>query len=299
VDVVDNGVSEAWTTLKVLDWTASRFERAGVASARLDAQILLAHVLKCPRVALYTSFEAPLEDQALASYRALIQRRLDGEPVAYLTGQQEFWSLPFAVDARVLIPRADTETLVQVALELGDSLASEHGKTLHVAEVATGSGAISVALAHERPAWRVTATDVSAPALEVAKRNAESNAVADRIEFREGSLLAPLLAHSEKVSLLVSNLPYISEADMLGLSADVLHEPRLALCGGQEGTELIAEMLDSLSQVILPGGWAALEHGFDQGEVVQSLASSAGFVDVQRRDDLAGRARVTYFRRAA
>ena len=296
--MVDSGVSEAWTTLKVLDWTAGRFERAGQESARLDAQILLAHVLKCPRMALYTSFDKPLAPEELATYRALIQRRLDGEPVAYLTGHQEFWSLPFAVDARVLIPRPDTETLVQVALELGDSLCDASGeKSLRMAEVAVGSGAVAVAVAHERPAWKLVATDKSGDALTVAKKNAEVNAVAERIEFRQGHLLEPLAG--ELFALLVSNLPYISEEDMKSVSADVLHEPHSALCGGPKGTELIAEMVGQLASVMLPGGWIALEHGFDQGEAVRVIAVEAGFADVQSRSDLAGRARVTYFRMAS
>lgn len=296
--MVDSGVSEEWTTLKVLDWTVGRFERAGLQSARLDAQILLAHALKCPRMALYTSFDKPLAPAELATYRGLIQRRLDGEPVAYLTGTQEFWSLTFAVDARVLIPRPDTETLVQVALELGDAILTEDGaEALRVVEVATGSGAVTVALAHERKQWSFVATDLSADALSVAKKNADTNGVADRVEFREGHLHEPL-AGDLPVSLLVSNLPYISEADMKGLAADVLHEPHGALCGGPAGTELITELLAGLGDALAPGGWVALEHGFDQGEAVQAIASEAGFSEVQTRSDLAGRARVTFFRKA-
>ncbi len=291
--MVDSGVSEPWTTLKVLDWTTGRFERAGVASARLDAQILLAEVLCCTRVALYTSFDAPLADQELATYRGLIERRLEGEPVAYLIGKQEFWSLPFIVDKRVLIPRADTETLVQVALELGDAMATD--QVLKVAEVATGSGAVSVALAHERLSWTLVATDLSADAIIVAKKNAESNGVGDRIEFKKGHLLEPL--NGEQFPLLVSNLPYIGEDEMAELSADVLHEPRSALLGGEQGTELIAEMVGGLTSVLCPGGWVALEHGFEQAEAVRGIATAAGFAEVQTRDDLAGRARVTFFRK--
>lgn len=292
--MVDSGVSEVWTTLKVLDWTAGRFERAQIASARLDAQILLAHVLDCPRVALYTSFDKPLAPAELSAYRELIQRRLEGEPVAYLTGKQEFWSLPFAVDSRVLIPRADTETLVQVGLELGDSLVKRGHDPIRVAEIATGSGAVAVALAHERDSWNFVATDISEDALTVAKTNAQTNSVASRIEFRMGNLLEPIAG--ETFSLVVANLPYISEADMNGLSADVLHEPHGALCGGTTGTELIDAMVLGLGGVMAAGGWIALEHGFDQAASVAEIAARAGFVEIQRRSDLAGRARVTFFR---
>ncbi len=287
-------MSEAWTTLKVLDWTAGRFDRAGLASSRLDAQVLLAHVLECERVALYTNFDKPLGEEELGKYRALIQRRLAGEPVAYLTGHQEFWSLDFAVDSRVLIPRADTETLVQLALELGDSRNADTGP-LSFVEIATGSGAIAVSIAHERKDWLVLATDISDDALSMAKANAERNQLADRIDFRGGDLLAPL--GDEVFFLLVANLPYISRSDMETLPPGVKHEPKSALYGGENGLDLIAALIAGASKNVAPGGWIALEHGFDQAEAVNALAKDAGFTDVQTRADLAGRARVTYFQR--
>jgi release factor glutamine methyltransferase len=287
-------VSEAWTTLKVLDWTAGRFERAGVASSRLDAQVLLAHVLGCPRVALYTDFDKPLADEELTRYRGLIQRRLAGEPVAYLTGHQEFWSLNFKVDARVLIPRADTETLVQLALELGDA-STDKDADLSIVEIATGSGAVAVSIAHERKAWKVTATDISEEALTLARGNAERNLEVDRIDFRRGDLLAPL--GEETFSLLVANLPYISASDMKTLPIDVQHEPKTALFGGETGLELISKLIEGVSKNLRKGAWVALEHGFDQGEAVRDLAKAAGFAKVQTRSDLADRARVTYFQR--
>lgn len=288
-------MSEAWTTLKVLDWTAGRFERAGVPTSRLDAQVLLAHVLRCPRVALYTDFDKPLADAELAKYRGLIQRRLAGEPVAYLVGHQEFWSLDFVVDSRVLIPRADTETLVQVALELGDAF-GESGGEVSVVEIATGSGAVAVSLAHERKSWSLLATDLSADALTMAGGNAERNGVAERIEFREGDLLAPLGDRS--FSLVVANLPYISKVDMESLPVDVKHEPSSALFGGETGLELIAKLIHGVGKHLQSGGWVALEHGFDQGEAVRELAEKAGFAQVQTRSDLADRARVTFFQKA-
>lgn len=285
-------MSEAWTTLKVLDWTAGRFERAGVASSRLDAQVLLAHVLGCPRVALYTDFDKPLADEELTRYRELIQRRLAGEPVAYLTGHQEFWSLDFRVDPSVLIPRADTETLVQLALELGDASADKDAD-LSLVEIATGSGAVAVSIAHERKAWTVTATDISEEALILARGNAERNQEVDRIDFRIGDLLAPLA--DETFSLLVANLPYISASDMKTLAIDVTHEPKTALYGGETGLELISKLIGGVRKNLRTGAWVALEHGFDQGEAVRDLARAAGFAEVQTRSDLAERARVTYF----
>ena len=289
-------MSEVWTTLKVLDWTAGRFERAGLAGSRLDAQVLLAHVLACERVALYTDFERPLEDEQLAKYRGLIQRRLAGEPVAYLTGHQEFWSLDFAVDSRVLIPRPDTETLVQLALELGDAWDSDRDP-LSLVEVATGSGAVAIAIAHERKAWKVSATDLSEDALTMARGNAERNHLEGRIDFRCGDVLTPL--GDDVFGLLVANLPYISREDMETLSPEVQHEPRSALYGGETGLELIETLIAGAEKNLLPGAWVALEHGFDQGEEVRSFAHSAGFKGVQTREDMAGRARVTYFQRGS
>ena len=278
----------------MLDWTTGRFERAGVESSRLDAQVLLAHVLKCPRVALYTDFDKPLAEDELGQYRGLIQRRLAGEPVAYLIGHQEFWSLDFAVDSRVLIPRADTETLVQLALELGDAFDAKAAST-SMAELATGSGAVAISVAHERKDWKVTATDISSDALTMAKANAERNQVADRIEFRAGDLLAPL--GDERFALIVANLPYISRGDMEKLPIDVQHEPKSALFGGETGLELIEKLIGGVEKNLVPGAWVALEHGFDQGEGVRALAEEAGFGSVQTRSDLADRARVTYFQR--
>ncbi len=285
-------MSEAWTTLKVLDWTTGRFERSGIESARLDAQILLAHVLNCPRVALYTSFDKPLQEEELLAYRQLIGRRLDGEPVAYLTGHQEFWSLDFYVDSRVLIPRPDTETLVQVALELGASVASS-SDAVSVVEIATGSGAVSISLAHEKPDWTFVATDLSQDALAVATQNAQSHSMQDRIGFHQGHLLEPIAGQT--FSLLVSNLPYISMADMKELSTGVLKEPHSALCGGDTGLELIEELTAGVGDVLMDGGWVALEHGYDQGPAVCEIAKRAGFSSPTTRSDLAGRARVTYF----
>jgi len=164
----------SWTTLAVLSWTSGRFAERGIASARLDAEVLLAHVLKTNRVALYTGFDKPLEEAELAAYRELIKRRLAGEPVAYLVGEQEFWSLPLNVDARVLIPRRDTETLVEVGKRAGGR---------RVADVATGSGAVAMALAKELPEATVVAADISADALAVARGNAERHQLG--VELRQ------------------------------------------------------------------------------------------------------------------
>lgn len=286
-------MSEAWTTLKVLEWTTSRFSRAGIPSPRLEAQVLLAHTLACDRVQLYTSFDKPLRAEELATYRALIQRRLAGEPVAYLVNEQEFWSLPFYVDARVLIPRRDTETVIEVILDQIE----DRDAPLRIADIATGSGAIAVTLARELPAALVVATDVSGEAARIAADNAARNGVEDRVEVRAGDLLAPVVDEAP-FDVLVSNPPYIPSADIAGLSPEVRCEPRGALDGGADGLDLVRRIIAGAGERIRPGGLLVLEHGFDQAEQIAQLIADTGvFEPVSLRRDLAGNPRVTHARR--
>jgi len=275
-----------WTTLSVLSWTASRFAERGLPSARLDAEVLLAHVLKTNRVALYTGFDKPLEEPELARYRELIKRRLAGEPVAYLIGEQEFWSLPLAVDARVLIPRRDTETLVEVGKRAGGR---------RIADVATGSGAVALALATELPEATVVATDVSEEALAVARANVARHGLDGRVELRAGDLVQPLAA--ESFDLIVSNPPYVRTGDLAGLSAEVRREPRRALDGGADGLDILRRLVASARDRLAEGGTLAVEHGFDQGPAVRALFTAAGYLDVKTTPDLAALERVTEGRR--
>ena len=193
-----------WTVLDVVRWTTARFAERGLGTPRLDAELLVAHVLSLPRVQLYVQFERVLSPEELAALRELIKRRQAGESVAYLTGRKEFWKLEFAVDARVLVPRPDTETLVEEAVaRLG---AAGEGAAPRIADVGTGSGALAITLAKLRSDAAVFASDVSAAALEVARANAERLGAA--VTFVEGDLGAPLAAHAP-FSLIVANLPYI------------------------------------------------------------------------------------------
>jgi release factor glutamine methyltransferase len=280
----------AWTTLQVLDWTAKRFAEAGLASARLEAQVLLAHVLGCSRVQLYTGFDRPLADEELAAYRTLIRRRLAGEPVAYLVGEQEFWSLPFWVDASVLVPRRDTETLIEVVLDH----VAERAAPRTIVEPCTGSGCVAVTLARELPGARLLATDASPAAAALARRNAERHGVADRVEVHVGDLVAPVRG-ALPVAALVANPPYVAEGDLAALSAEVRAEPRLALDGGPDGLALIRRLVAAAAGAVTPGGLFAVEHGADQGERVRALIDATGaFAPAATRADLAGLPRVTH-----
>jgi release factor glutamine methyltransferase len=282
-----------WTTLGVLEWTTQKFAERNISSARLEAQVLLAHVLACTRVQLYTAFDKPLGEDELAGYRALIKRRLAGEPLAYLVGETEFWSLPFTIDASVLVPRPDTETVVEVALKLrGDKAVA-----CRVLDLCTGSGVLAVSLARELPAARVIATELSADAAAVARRNADRNGVADRVDVRVGDLFAPV-AGEPPFDLVVANPPYIATAVIATLAAEVHREPRLALDGGADGLAFYDRIAAAASAHLAPGGALVLEHGFDQADAVAGRLTAAGLVDVTLTRDLAKQPRVTSARRA-
>ena len=274
-----------WTTLRALDWTAGRFERAGIESARLEAQVLLAHALGCNRVALYTNFDKPLGADELGRYRALIQRRLEGEPVAYLVGEKEFWSRPFAVTAEVLVPRADTETLIAAVLDRRDRLPEGA-----IADVGTGSGIIAVTLALEL-GRRAFAIDRSAAAAEVARRNAA--ALEAEVDVRVGDLLEPL-AGEPPLAVLAANLPYVPAAEIDGLEIEVRREPREALDGGPDGLDVIRRLLHGAARALAAGGLLALEHADDQGAAVRALIEqTGGFIAPETIRDLGQRDRVT------
>ncbi len=289
-----------WTTLAVLDWTSQKFQDAKIEGARLEAQLLLAHTLRCKRIELYTGFDRPLTEEELAAYRGLIRRRLQGEPLAYLLGEHEFWSLPITVDASVLIPRNDTETLIEVALErLGKKAGKPGGGQGRLLDLCTGSGAIAVALLHELAEWTGVATDVSAPALAIAKQNAERNGVAERLALYQGDLWAALPAEvaAAPFELLVSNPPYIQSDVLATLSAEVKREPRLALDGGPDGLVFYDRICAEAAAHLAPGGWILLEHGYDQAEPVAERLRAAGFADVATVYDLGRNPRIAVARR--
>jgi release factor glutamine methyltransferase len=286
-------VAETWTVLAVLDWTTKKFAERGIDAARLEAQVLLAHALRCSRVQLYTGFDKPLGDAELTAIRDLIKRRLAGEPIAYLVGDQEFWSLPFAVDRNVLVPRRDTETLVEVVL----AAVPDRAAPLRGVDVGTGSGALAITLARELRASSWIAIDVSPEAAAVARKNAERHGVAERVEVRVGDLLAPV-AGDPPFELLVSNPPYIPTGDLASLSPEVKSEPRLALDGGADGLDVIRRLAAAAPAHVAPGGLVAFEHGFDQAPAVRAILDAThAFTPAETKADLAGHPRITFARR--
>ncbi len=277
---------EIWTILRVLGWTQGRFTERGIATARLDAELLLAFTLGRERIALYTHFDQPLAPEELTRFRELIKRRLAGEPVAYLVGRKEFRSLDLAVDARVLVPRPDTETLVDVALALLSPFGAATSPP-RVVDVGTGSGAIAIAIAVARPDVIVEAVDVSPEAAEVAAANARRHA--PKVEVHVGDLLSPTQG---PLDLVVSNPPYIPSADIAGLSIDVKREPRLALDGGPDGLAVVRKLVPAARERLVSGGALAIEIGAGQADDTASLFLAAGFTDIQKTKDLAGVERV-------
>jgi release factor glutamine methyltransferase len=254
--------------------------------ARRDAETLLLHLIQRDRAFLIAHPEEALSAEGVVRYYALVERRASGEPLQYITGEQEFYGLPFHVNHNVLIPRPETEGLVERVLELAAGFARPH-----IVDVGTGSGAIAVTLAAKLPEATVTAIDISDAALAVARTNAERNGVADRIRFTQGDLLAPFAAGSFEI--VVSNPPYVPEADRAMLAVEVRdHEPPMALFAGEDGLAIYRRLIPAAHAVLVSGGWLALEIGCGQAEAMEPLLSASGFVEVGFTADLQGILRV-------
>jgi release factor glutamine methyltransferase len=270
---------------------AARLDAAGVASASFAAELLLMHTAGCDRARLYAHPENLLSPQQAAQFFVLIERRAAGEPTQHLTGKQEFWGLEFEVTPAVLIPRPETEHVIEVALaRLGEA---RRNASIRVADIGAGSGCIAVALAKELPAAKIFATDISDTALEVAQRNAARHAVADCISFVECNLLDGVAEHA-KFDLIVSNPPYLGTRDRDSLSKEVYdHEPHAALFAGEDGLELYPALIAQAAARLAPGGLLVLEIGIGQFEAVSDLLDAArGWTRVSAMQDLAGIIRV-------
>ena len=254
-------------------------------SARRDAEVLLCHVLNQSLTYLRTWPERELSGVQQTAFDDLIRKRQQGEPVAYLTGEREFWSMPFLVTSDTLIPRPETELLVEQALA---RLPADAPQT--VVDLGTGSGAIALALAKERPNWQLTATDASFAALRIAEKNARRLKL-DNVQFEYGSWYTPLRA--QRFHAIVSNPPYVADRDPHLAQGDVRFEPNSALVSGDDGLDDIRQIVAGAPAHLLPNGWLMLEHGYDQGEPVAALLRERGFVAVETLRDLAGQPRVT------
>jgi release factor glutamine methyltransferase len=252
---------------------------------RADAELLLLHVLQKPRSWLYTHATDALETDVHKAYDALLDRREDGTPVAYLLGHRGFWTLDLEVTPATLIPRPETELLVELALQR-----LPRGFSGSVADLGTGSGAIALAIARERPQAQVVATDASAEALDVARRNAQRHAIGN-VSFVHGDWLAPLA--DRRFALIVSNPPYIEAADPHLTCGDLRFEPAAALASGRDGLDDIRRIVGSAGSHLDPGGWLLFEHGWNQGEAARGLLHDAGYTDVFTAPDLEQRDRVS------
>jgi release factor glutamine methyltransferase len=282
---------DVWTVGRLLTWTTEWLTGKGSEAPRLEAEVLLAHVRGCQRIALYTAFDTPVAEAERGRFRELVKRRGEGEPVAYLVGSREFFSLPFRVTPAVLVPRPETEGLVIRVLDLCRPQAGPR-----IVDVGTGSGAIAITLAKHLPKASITATDVSSAALAVARDNAARQGVAERIAFLE----CDLLDHPQAAGpwdVIVSNPPYVREDEFESLPRDVrLHEPKAALVSGPTGVEIIERLAALAAARLVPGGWLLCEIG-PAAAAEAVLARQTGLTAEPTILDFAGLPRIVQARR--
>lgn len=298
-----------WTVAELLKWTEGRFLQLGIASARLDAELLLAHALGKRRLELYTGYQMLVEPGERARFRELVGRRIKKEPIAYITGRREFYSLAFEVNASVLVPRPETEHVVEAALkylhrDAGRALADAGvARSQRILDIGTGSGCIAIALAVNSPTAVVVATDASPLALEVARRNAVTHQVAERIHFLPGDLYAALPADSARFDVIASNPPYIAAADYANLMEDVRHEPQAALLDGRsptrDGLGFYRDLARGASRHLVADGLILVEVGAGQASAVRAIFEAAGLPHCETLRDLGGLERVLAHRAPA
>ncbi|MGB9698065.1 MAG: peptide chain release factor N(5)-glutamine methyltransferase [Thermodesulfobacteriota bacterium] len=258
-----------WTILKIIRWTEERFKKEGIPCARLEAEVLLAENLGMDRVGLYIHYDQPLTSTELNSFKEMVSRRLKREPLAYIIGKKEFWSMSFKVTPDVFIPRPETEMLVEEALKIA-TRESDHNNPLKILDIGTGSGAIVIALAKELPTAYLEATEISAKALEVARENAAAHGVAGRIDFKQADLFPSLRGPYD---LIVANPPYIPRRHLTSLPPEVRHfEPPLAWDGGEDGLDFFRRLLPQVGKFLRPQGWFLTEIGVGQEEEIKKIA---------------------------
>ena len=262
--------NKMWRVVDLLDWTTRYFEQHGIPNPRLDAEVLLGHLLEKSRLQLYLDFEMPVFQEHLTPYRELVKKRIEHTPVSYLTNRKEFMSLDFYVDERVLIPRSETEQLVETILR------EKPGDSERLLELGTGSGVIATSLAVHQPEWDIIATDISEPALAVAQKNAETHAHTAQIKFLSGDLFEPIKAIASTGDIqfdwIVCNPPYVKKTEWDTLSPDVRdYEPEIALFAGDDGLAVIRRLIAEAPEYLAPNGKLILEIGDTQGDTVRAL----------------------------
>ena len=279
---------DVWTIVKILDWTRQYFADKGIENPRLDAEILLCAVLSCPRINLYVHFDQPLKADELAKYREFVLRRGRQEPLAYILGEKAFMNYTFKVTPAVLVPRPETELLVETLIELNDS-----SNKIRILDLGTGSGAIIISLLSLLPLSEGTAVDISPTALAVATENAERLGVRESFTPVLSDLYSKLPA-GERYDVIVSNPPYIPTEDITTLAADVQKEPKGALDGGKDGLDFYRRIIAGASEHLLPGGLLAFEIGIHQSDAVTQLCREQGFSVTAVRKDYAGIERMIF-----
>ena len=263
---------EPWTILKLLHWTTDYFQKNKVAEPRASAEVLLAHLLSRDRLYLYLNYDRPMEAEELATFRTFVRRRLAGEPNQYITGTQEFWSLPFRVNPDVLIPRPETEVLLETVLEFLGSPETE----IHLLDLGTGSGAIAVALAREFDQIKIVATDSSKAAVKLARENALLNQIDSKIHFVCADMFSAFSSVSWKFAVVATNPPYVSQAEFSELPREIRdYEPRYALDGGPDGLVAIKHIIKEAPAVLSQGGALIMEIGAHQSESVSGLVKAS------------------------
>jgi release factor glutamine methyltransferase len=290
---------EVWTVRRILEWTSGFFDRKQVDSPRLSSELLLAHVLNVPRIKLYTGYEQPLTPQALSQFRELVRRAAEHEPVAYVTGRAHIFNLELEIEPGVLIPRPDTETVVENVLQMVRHTVGM--ETPRVLDLCTGSGCIALAIAQRLPGAQMTAIDISPKAVDLARRNAEKLQLADRVRILQGDLYGPLAEPIDLApfDIIVSNPPYIPSGDIPHLDRNVRdYEPIEALDGGSDGLAVHRRIIAAAPERLRPAGRLYLEVQFDQGPAVRDLIDSTeDLAEPAILKDHAGHERVVTARR--
>lgn len=292
--------SRSWTIGELLKVTAGYLKDKQIENPRLTSEVLLSHQLNISRIAIYLNLDQPLNDSEISGYRELVRRRLLREPVQYITGLQEFWSLEFKVDPKVLIPRPESEILIEEAIALFETTSDHEDQTHKILDMGTGCGALAIALAKEIRNSQIWATDLSQGAVNIARQNAEKHGVLDKIEFSQGNLWQPLMDEGATFNLIVSNPPYVKAEEYNHLPPEVRdHEPRIALDGGKGGVYYIQKIIEGSPDFLDPGGWLLLEMSPDQtSRALKMLASTDAFENMSQIKDYSHRYRAVCAQKA-